>query len=117
MIKLIIEAIIIGIYTLLIYFCLNSYINNPYLLFFLIGFFKHFLGYYLGIQSFYCNYKYSIKNFKNKNIFIQSIGEGLVFLFLFLLVGIKLNSLNFFIIGFSLHIISELVGIHNWFCN
>ena len=47
--------------------------NIKYLYLFIIGFFKHYLGYYLGLHDNYCN---NNKNNKNKYIINDSILEG-----------------------------------------
>lgn len=130
----IIESILIGIYCVIIYFFINIFFTNTFInlfliftiIFFLTGFTKHLLSYYLGLHSWYCNNGYSCKNIinintklnKNKYIFIESIGEGI----LFLLVAMVLNNiitnkyLIIFLIGFILHITFELIGIHKYFC-
>jgi hypothetical protein len=125
----IIESIIVGLYCVIIYFFINMWVSNTFLnAFFITGFLKHFLAYYLGLHSWYCNNGYSCKiiynsdtNTKlneNKYIFIESIGEGI----LFLLVAMILNNvitnkyLIIFLIGFILHITFELIGIHKYFC-
>ncbi len=125
----IIESIIVGLYCVIIYFFINMWVSNTFVnAFFTTGFLKHFLAYYLGLHSWYCNNGYRCKiinnsdtNAKlneNKYIFIESIGEGI----LFLLVAMVLNNvitnkyLIAFLIGFILHITFELIGIHKYFC-
>lgn len=52
-----IESLFIGIYTVLIYlFVSYSPIENVYLRLFSIGFVKHFLGHYLNLDTYYCNF-------------------------------------------------------------
>jgi hypothetical protein len=124
----IIEALFVGLYTLIIYlFCSSLFINNKYILLFIIGFIKHFMGYYLNLHYYYCNYKYKCKILTKKlltnniNLIIESILEGILFLFLgnlLLLISYFQNNiiLLFFIIGLVLHILFELLGFHNIFC-
>lgn len=136
----IIESIIVGLYCVIIYFFINIWISNTFVnaffitAFFITGFLKHFLAYYLGLHSWYCKNGYSCKfiynsdtNINNNNnkkisknnyILVESIGEGI----LFLLVGLLFKNiitnkyLIIFLIGFILHMIFELIGIHKYFC-
>lgn len=126
----IIESILIGIYCVIIYFFVNLFFTTPFFMFitilFITGFLKHYLSYYLGLHSWYCKNGYSCKFIynrdaklnKNKYIFIESIGEGI----LFLLVGLFFKNiitnkyLIIFSIGFILHMIFEIIGIHKYFC-
>lgn len=88
----------------------------------MLGFFKHFLGYFLFIHKYYCKYGYScslIKKFNNINtniklLLFDSLLEG----FLFLIVFIPLNQTfkNVFIVGISFHLIAEYLQIHQSFC-
>jgi len=111
------------IYYLFIYSFFNLFINNFIIKIFLSGFFKHFFGYLLGIQTFYCNY-YRNNNNNNKyyisqpnNIFIESFMEGLLFLYLALLLSkiINNNYILIFIIGFTVHIFADYIGLHALF--
>ena len=54
-----IEAILIGIYTSIIYMLVKPFIENTLLLFFIIGFFKHFFAYFIGLHTYYCNNGYA----------------------------------------------------------
>ena len=48
------EAIAVGIYTTIIYLLLNIlniFNNNNYIIFFIVGFLKHFLGYFLQLHN------------------------------------------------------------------
>ena len=108
-----IEAIIIGIYSSIIYLLCNNFSKN-FSLFFIVGFLKHFMGYYLNIHSYYCkncNYNFIY-------LFIDSICEGLLFLFIGYILSLFIHQkiIIFFIIGFCLHIVFEWLGIHKWFC-
>ena len=116
----IIEAIFIGLYSLTVYIPINLVSKNLYTRFFFTGFFKHFLGYFLGIHNLYCKFHHlEIKKVELLTLFVESILEG----FLFLIGGLLLskidiiNSFIIFIIGFVLHIIFEILGIHKTFIN
>jgi len=118
----IIEAIFIGLYSLTVYIPINLVSKNLYTRFFFTGFFKHFLGYFLGIHNLYCKFHdLEIKKVDILKLFVESILEGFAFLigglFLSKMDIIKNNSFIIFIIGFILHIILEILGIHNSFIN
>jgi len=123
----IIESIFVGIYTSFIYLIFSPFIKNFYVLLLVVGFFKHFLGSSLNIWTWYCNNgEACIKTLNQDQYYVantlyllqHSIYESLIFL----LVGTMLNIIFkkgimlFFIIGMILHIISERIGIHNYFC-
>lgn len=127
------EAIFVGIYTLIIYFLLSFFIKNPSLLFFFVGFTKHFSGDFIQLHTFYCNYGYACRYYFGKDnilhyfsdkkevvILIESILEGFVFLFLGLLLFSFLCFERkwywFFLFGYFLHIFFEKIGIHQLFC-
>lgn len=111
--NLIIEAVFIGLYTSL--FSILPVGNHIYIYLFIIGFFKHYLGYYLGLHNFYCN---NNKNNKNNYIINDSILEGISFIFLGNLIFKLFNYnkiISLFFIGFSFHIIAEFINLHNFF--
>ena len=121
------EAVIIGVYSLLIYLLLYFFINNITYLLFLTGVFKHFLGYLLNIQDYYCKYKYKYNKIKkNKNKIYQIIFESIIEGILFIIIWNIINNINkiyniydpliIFFIGFILHIMSEILGVHTYFC-
>lgn len=139
-----IESLFIGIYTVLIYlFVSYSPIENVYLRLFSIGFVKHFLGHYLNLDTYYCNFGSACISDKSFNtsynlnlnekmrkktvvtttsiLVLESIGEGVLFLFLgsillFISYFRKNRFLLYFLIGFILHTGFELLGIHKIFC-
>jgi hypothetical protein len=130
------ESLFVGIYTVLIFLFVSfSPIDNVYMRLFSIGFFKHFLGHYLNLDTYYCNFGdacVSDKSFSNAfghykrkavtvNLVLESVGEG----FLFLILGIMLLTIRYlrknrfflyFSIGFILHTGFELIGVHKKFC-
>jgi ribose/xylose/arabinose/galactoside ABC-type transport system permease subunit len=99
--------------------------------FFTLGFIKHFLGFYLGLQTFYCNYgKECSKRVNNKNLeaitpsFFENLLEGIVFvvfglifknIFSIFKYGNNIYLISFFT-GFFLHFITDMVGVHTFFC-
>ncbi len=127
----VIESIFVGMYTMFIYFLVKNLgfpkMENSVFLF-CVGFFKHFLGYFFRLHSYYCKYGYACKKNKISNsrnifyrdLFFESIGEG----FIFILFGIGMmyffslqqNYLLYGMLGFFLHIFSEIFGIHKIFC-
>ena len=135
------ESLFVGIYTLSIYFILKNifFINhiNNYVLLFITGFLKHFMGWVFGLQTYYCKYGNACNknNSNSKRIFsfsnnkylshgfqiwIESILEGFVFLLVGILfysfIKMKYDYIFVFLTGFGLHILFEIVGIHKYFC-
>jgi hypothetical protein len=113
-----IESILVGIYATVLYFILNSFNLNYTVLLFLLGFLKHFLGYYLGIQSVYCGfYKQGSKAVSNFIlVLLESTLEGILFIVLGTLLKTKINiNIIPFVISLTLHIIFEITGVHSFF--
>jgi hypothetical protein len=130
-----IEAFFIGVYASCIFWFLEKIVFDKYILLFITGFFKHFIGWALGLHTYYCQYgdackKYisgpdtiryfSIKYIPNHlQIWIESIFEGILFILfgIFFSKLIKINKYNsIFMIGFTLHILFEFLGFHDYFC-
>jgi hypothetical protein len=119
--KVVLESLFVGVYSFLIYFfCSHIISSNFALLLFTVGFLKHFLGYYLKIQDFYCDtcVKGSKSQVSTRNLFIESILEGVVFIILGFLLGVFIENRRvlMFLIGFLLHIFAEFTGVHKYFC-
>jgi hypothetical protein len=122
----IIEAILVGIYTCIVYLFFSLFIKNFYLLLLVVGFFKHVLGSILGIHTWYCNNgeaclktlsQGKIYSASTKNLIRDSIIEAIVFLILgFIFRHIIGNIYLFFAIGILLHTLAEKFGIHKHFC-
>jgi len=119
------ESFFIGIYCSAIYLALSSsgITNNIYLMLFIIGFMKHFFGYFLKIHDYYCKYCRgdNIKRRAKRNDMLlagESVLEGIVFIILgsFLSIFLKSTVLLYFILGSGIHIISEKIGLHVYFC-
>ena len=112
----VIEAFIIGCYSLLLSLPLSVIIKDNNILFFLTGFLKHFLGHYIGIHSIYCEMHHLRLNKVNiVTLLEQSILEGFLYVIGGNLIFKYFNVSSFFIIGFILHIIFEIIGIHRSF--
>jgi len=118
MIITIIEGSIVGVYCTIILFFVKMLIKTGDI--FLVGFLKHLLGHILKIQQYFCyfHYKVIISEELSWNIIFQSLLEGTIFLLIgkILLLRIKNKYIVVFIIGFILHILSEILGIHKRFC-
>lgn len=117
MIQLFTEAIFIGFFNILIYYPL-SFINNLIIQLFIVGFIKHLISYFFGIQDYYCKiYKGDNYQSKPSNIIMECLSEGLFFIYIGLLLSkiIKNRYLLFFLLGFLIHIIADFYGIHSLF--
>ena len=128
------ESIAVGIYTVVIAFFLSFIIYYPKnILFFLfiLGFTKHFIGFWLQLQTLYCNYGETCKSNHDLNnqkqiwtalepSFLENVGEGI----LFIMVGVfikkvfSIHNVYFvsFFIGVLTHFIADLFGFHIYFC-
>lgn len=112
------EACVIGIICCALLVILKLLVNNFIVLLFLIGFIKHFCSYYFGLQTYYCKKKLNLTYIAiSNNIIIESILEGLIFIYFGLLFTkiITNKYILIFILGFIIHIFAELYGIHNLF--
>lgn len=125
----IIESILVGIYTLFIYLPLWFLIQNLWIRFFLLGFFKHLLGSILNIHHYYCNYGYACNKSKNEergnyiydrsNILMESFLEGIYFLttgYLFFVWYKKGPFFFVFLLALFTHLFFEWAGIHQYVC-
>jgi hypothetical protein len=102
---------------------------------FIFGTIKHEIAYYLTIESSYCkqtNICYRLLNRTEpsvvdyikkylsfgQNVWIESAGEGLVFLLIGLPVFVSINNKYFaaFITGILADALSEYSGVHKYFC-
>jgi hypothetical protein len=114
------ESILVGLYSCIICALISPllYKYSLIILFFVVGFIKHFIGYYLLIHQYYCKYKYNVIKKYNKSILVESILEGSLFVIIGYTVSLYLKNilLNIFIIGTLLHIIFEILGFHKTFC-
>ena len=132
-----IESVVVGVYCVLLFWVIQQVIYSAdwNMFLFVLGFFKHALGYLLGIQNVYCRYGYACKNIKpqkkkkDKNInantnayldkTVESVFEGIAFVFFGNLVSATLTTnktIVVFTTGCLLYILSEIVGLHTYFC-
>jgi len=142
MLQLIFESVFIGVYCLALYYILTFIISkkNWVGILFILGFLKHFLSYFLGFQSYFCNYGLACqtgiieptKIADGKHLVIESLWEGLAFIIIgivFLVVRnpavnhkrnqqclFHFNLITVFLLGFTVHILAEIGGIHQNFC-
>jgi hypothetical protein len=135
MIRPIIEAVIVGIYTTIIYAIIRIFIMDLFGVgvgvgvgvLFLLGFLKHFLGYLLGLHSIYCKYGFACggnakRVFDDGTFIIYSIFEGIYFVFLGGILFWWLGSIIspyviIYLVGFILHILFEIFGMHKKWCS
>jgi hypothetical protein len=133
------EALLVGFYTFVLYLFFSVIIKNLYLLLLVVGFSKHLLGYFLGLHTWYCNYGeacISVSDSDNSrsnsrkmtatstHLLRDSLIESLMFLVLgTILSNFLTNSLTnmrqpilFVSIGILLHILAEKTMIHKNFC-
>ncbi len=121
---LIYESIFVGVYCLCLYIILGTFFTKfNYYTWFIFGFIKHFLSYWIGIQDYYCVNgnackQYLYKYADNYNLGFDSIMEG----FLFIIVGyifiplFKNKYLAVFLAGVFLHLFMEMINVHKIFC-
>ena len=113
--NIIAQSIFVGIYCAILFTILSyAKIQSLSLFFFILGFVKHFLGFFLGLHTLFCNCiilpNYGI-------LFGESILEGITFLILYQMVHKLFPKMWVaFTIGFILHILVEIFGLHKWFC-
>jgi len=122
----ILEAILVGLYEMVLYFIFSLYIKNFYVLLLVVGFCKHFLGKLIGLQTWFCNNGSAcIKTLSQNQKYVansihflrSSIGESIAHLVLgILLAKFLAKEYLFFAIGVILHIVAESLGVHNNFC-
>ena len=116
------ESVCIGLYVLILYKFLRLFqIKNIYVFLFVLGVLKHYISYLLNIHTYYCKYgnackKYMLNEKKKDYIIVESIGEGILFIIVGQLIFYMNKELAMFLIGFSLHFLFEIFGIHDAFC-
>lgn len=122
------EALLVGFFCVVLYGGLQ-WMKPFLLLLFVLGFLKHSLGYVSGLESLFCNHGQACKEIhpSTRNtirkeahteiLFLESLMEGLVFVLGGLLFyGVTSKVYIVFLIGFFLHVIAELGGLHTQFC-
>ena len=120
---LLIEAILVGLYTIVIAFFLSFSFIKGISFFFILGFLKHYLGYITGLQNWYCkkrNENVKTKERKIQPSLLRNIQEGIAFIIVSFLIKkyLKIKDIYFiaFLTGFILHLLAEFTGIHSIFC-
>ena len=132
--RYLLESILVGIYSVIIYSFISYFIPSFFLSLLIVGLIKHYLGYYLGIHTVYC--KYGDKCLKNHNnntnytsnnnfiyyycfldMFLYFIFGYILATLLFWIHNLKIKYIIiFFLIGFIVHIFAERYFIHDAFC-
>ena len=135
---LLLESFFVAIYSCAIFSILKYFPLkiNILSLIFITGFFKHFIGWISGLQHLYCasknhenislyrqkRYLFNTHDFIARFVYkiIESLGEGVLFVGLFLIIRslslIHNNYLIVCIIGAFLHLLFEFIGMHKMFC-
>ena len=117
------ESLFVGLYSCILYLLIP--INDAKLALIVVGFLKHYLGNWLGIQDYYCNNGYSCKSqlpskyaVTHSGLILESIAEGGLFLLLGkLLMMVNKNMIvTYFLIGVLLHLSFEFSGAHQKAC-
>jgi hypothetical protein len=129
--NIILESIIVGIYSSIIYGCVSIAVFVPsWILFFVTGVLKHYIGYICGIHELYCKYGKACqsvhKSHKNlqlsSNTFpyllVECIVEGILYAVLgsVLYLFIPFRMLVVFVTGLMLHMLFEQIYLHKLFC-
>jgi hypothetical protein len=106
------ESVFVGCYILVIYLLLQHFIPFTLILLFLVGFLKHFLGYWIGLHQYICGIKKATQNYLISDSIIEGIVVTLVTLALSFFVDIRLAV---FLTGVLLHLFAEILGFHAYF--
>lgn len=115
------ESVFVGIYSWMIYKIVQLFVPVS-CLFFLVGFFKHVVGYWIGLHAYYRKYGDACQSVYrtnyNSSLFVESFLEGFAYVMLGMLLGIRIRSkdLLFFLIGVLLHLLAEWTSVHSEFC-
>ena len=83
------ESLFVGLYTIIIY-SIITFLKlkiNIYQQLFIVGFFKHFMGYVLGLHKLYIDYGYACKNYLSKNIKNDTIPTQTIYNYLLLFIS------------------------------
>ena len=119
------ESILVGFYSSIIYMLVKPFVKDTLLLFFIIGFFKHFFAYFISLHEYYCNNGYAcgsdgiirLSNTTFLQLFIESILEGILFMIASKILCSDTNELLVvFLTGIFLHLFFEMIGLHKIFC-
>jgi hypothetical protein len=108
---LLMEAFLVGLWTVLLYVGLRTFLQG-YMLWFILGVCKHGLAGILGLHDVYCRMKGATGD-THKSLLVESVGEGGLFV-----VGhffIKDVWYAVFLFGGMLHLLFEVIGVHAYF--
>ena len=125
----IVESLFVGIYCSIIYSIIIPFFDEYYMVLFIVGVLKHFLGLELYLHTLYCKYgdacerskpatNYVAKKISVKQRIFECLLEGTAFLVIGYIFSFFTNDriMTIFLIGFIIHIIAEQIGIHKQFC-
>ncbi len=117
------ESLFVGVYSCILHLLVP--INDTKIALFVVGFLKHYLGNWLGIQDYYCTNGYSCNSKRPSKytvtqpvLILESVAEGGLFLLLgIVLMKIQKNMIvTYFLIGVLLHLSFEFSGAHRKIC-
>lgn len=114
------ESVFVGMYSWMIYKIVQPFVPVSYL-FFLVGFSKHFIGYWIGLHAYYRQYGDACQSVyrtdSESSLFIESLLEGMAYVILGTLLRFRSKDLLFFVIGVLLHLLAEGASVHTDFCS
>lgn len=126
---LFVESNLVGLFAVTLSYILYSFffsLKNDFIFFFIVGFLKHYLGYIIGLQTWYCEErnkrtKTSVATSVAKSpSLLENIQEGIAFVVISFIIRkfLKIKDIYFiaFLTGFILHLLAEFSGIHTIFC-
>ena len=114
------ESIFIGLYSLVLYSLLkNLIINVPFVyVLFILGVAKHFLGYFGGLQTYYCRIYKNDQTVASVPTALDLVFEGLLYVLIglsFFSYIVKNKYIIAFLTGVVLHLGFEILGLHKYF--
>lgn len=112
-----IEAVLVGLLSWVVSLIVSMFFGSVTITsVFLIGFLKHFISGIIGLHTWYCAYKFDKEyTIRYPKLVLESIIEGIIFILMYKMISTRV-SYPFFVIGFSLHLIAEILGVHKIFC-
>jgi hypothetical protein len=118
-----VEAVFVGIYSVVIWLGVSSAgatSFGSFATYFITGFLKHYLGYWLGLHDYYLRYGDACRGIRSRaskaTLVQESILEGVWFMgWLTLVAGGDAPS-AVFMVGAATHIAAEWSGLHRVFC-
>ena len=115
------ESIFIGLYSLVLYTILTSIltINYPFAyVLFILGVAKHLLGYFGGLQSYYCQVYTNEQSVASVPTGLDLVIEGVLYVLIgltFFLYIVKNKYIIAFLTGVVIHLGFEFLGLHKYF--